>query len=356
MPKESFLSLPHNQQLEFFKFYIEEHANHSLEVAEKDLWVCWVLKQLFEMPERKNIAFKGGTSLSKAFNIIDRFSEDIDITIDYRDFEVFKVLGLDAEPTMALGFESKQAGKRFSDSLIQAVKEYSMNVVMPYLQSKIKELPNSESFSIDLEDENQSIRFNYPTLDPDAKMDGYMRNHILIEFGGRNVINPNEIMKIAPYISVMSDDFEFPTSLVTVLAAERTFWEKATLIHVECHRGVRENAMRLSRHWFDLMRLYQHQRGLGAIKNFELLKDVVALKSVFYNAKYANYDKCMSGEFVLVPDAQGLTQLKNDYEKMVNANYMSDSSITFEQIIHEVQAIQDQINAVISERQAQFPK
>ena len=86
MPKESFLSLPHNQQLEFFKFYIEEHANHSLEVAEKDLWVCWVLKQLFEMPERKNIAFKGGTSLSKAFNIIDRFSEDIDITIDYRDF------------------------------------------------------------------------------------------------------------------------------------------------------------------------------------------------------------------------------------------------------------------------------
>jgi len=348
MSKELFLYLPQDQQLEFFKFYIDENSNHSLEIAEKDLWVCWVLKQLFEMPERKNIAFKGGTSLSKVFNIIDRFSEDIDITIDYRDFDVFKALDLDATQTMSLNFDSKRAAKKFSQSLIDAVKEYSKDVVMPYLQSKINELPNSEKFSLKLEDENQSIRFMYPTLDPDAKLDGYMRNYVLIEFGGRNVINPNAIMNVVPYISCMSDNFEFPTSTVTVLAAERTFWEKATLIHVECHRGVRENAMRLSRHWFDLMQLSKHQKGIDAIKDFGLLKDVIALKSVFYNTKYANYDKCLNGEFVLIPDDQGLAQLRIDYEKMVNANYMGDSSIAFDHIIQVAQATQDQINVLIA--------
>ncbi len=78
---------------------------------------------------------------------------------------------------------------------------------------------------------------------------------------GRNVINPNTNKTVAPYISSISDEIELPESSVTVLVAERTFWGKATLIHAECHQGVRENVICLSRHWFDLMQLGQHQLG-----------------------------------------------------------------------------------------------
>lgn len=343
--KTHFLELPKSQRLELLRFFLQENPNKTLEIVEKDFWVCWVLKQLFEMPDRKNIAFKGGTSLSKVFNIIDRFSEDIDITIDYRDFDAFKALNLDGSQTMPMHFQSGREQRRFSQKLIDEVCAYSADLVLPYLQKRIKELPEYELFGVELCDQDQSIRFTYPSLGDEGS--GYLRDHVLIEFGGRNVINPNSVKTVEPYLMAITDDIDFPTSLVTVLAAERTFWEKATLIHVECHRGVREGAQRLSRHWFDLMQLSNHEVGTIAMSDFNLLQDVIDLKSVFYNSGHANYDKCLSGDFILVPGKSCLNQLRNDYNKMLEANFMGNSSVTFDQILESTHKTQDLINEFV---------
>jgi Uncharacterized conserved protein len=316
-------------------------------VLEKDIWVCWVLKQIFEMPNRLSMAFKGGTSLSKIYNVIDRFSEDIDITLDYRQFDVCKSLSLGPNETVPESL-SRNAIRRLSDALKLNVQEYSMDVVVPYLKSQIELLPNSDEFEVVGEGAEQ-IRFIYPSAIKQSGRQGYIKDYVLIEFGGRNIIDPSDTHFVQPDVALKIDTVEFPSSHVVVLSPERTFWEKATLIHVECNRGVRENAERLSRHWFDLTSLYSHEIGLQAIQNIGLLKDVISLKSIFFNASYAHYGECLTGSFRLVPDPEGLTHLETDFSKMRDAGMLNDSSMSFEEVIEHIRTIESRMNQLIAD-------
>ncbi|WP_330221559.1 nucleotidyl transferase AbiEii/AbiGii toxin family protein [Acinetobacter ursingii] len=308
-----------------------------------------MLKQLFEMPNKLEMAFKGGTSLSKVFNIIDRFSEDIDITLDYRQFDVVKQLNLAEGQTAPEHLGSAQR-RRVDAALKAEVKSYANDVVAPFLKAQAAALPRAELFEIEVSEDGETIKFTFPpVLNKDSK--NYMLEYVLIEFGGRNIINPNEVHYIQPFLAsenAYRDVLEFPSSMVMVLAPQRTFWEKATLIHVECHRGVRESAKRLSRHWFDLMALSNHAIGQGAISDVTLLNDVVALKKIFFNASYANYEKCLVGDFVLVPDQQGLDQLKLDFTNMMDFNFINDRTVSFDQIIQSAHDTQALINQTVN--------
>ncbi|WP_228128962.1 nucleotidyl transferase AbiEii/AbiGii toxin family protein [Acinetobacter guillouiae] len=345
---KSFMHLTEKDQSEIFRDYASITPNRGIEIAEKDLWVCWVLKMLFEMPNHLDMAFKGGTSLSKVFNVIDRFSEDIDITLDYRQFKAIDELHLEENQTAPKHIGSA-VSRRINKKLELEVRSYAEDVVAPYLREMVAKLPRSELFKIELNEKGDAIEFTFPSIQKSDQRQGYMLQYILIEFGGRNIIEPNDIYHVTPYMADSYTDFEFPSSMVTVLSAHRTFWEKATLIHVECHRGVRQDAARLSRHWFDLMSLSNHTIGQNAIQDVNLLKDVVALKNIFFNAGYANYPKCLSGDFVLLPDDLGIRQLRVDYEKMIESNYLNDSTISFDQIIQSTQRTQDLINQVIKD-------
>lgn len=176
-----------------------------------------------------------------------------------------------------------------------------------------------------MSEEGDCINFVYPSVVERDGQKPYMLEYVLIEFGGRNIINPNAIHLVKPYLADAIEEFEFPSSNVTVLSPMRTFWEKATLIHVECHRGVRQSAERLSRHWFDLMALSKHEIGREAIQDVLLLKDVVRLKNIFFNASYTHYDQCLQGNFLLLPNAEGMQQLETDYHQMLEANYLNDT-------------------------------
>ena len=253
---ELFMHLAVKDQTAIIRDYCSTRPDKDLPIVEKDVWVCWVLKQLFEMPNKLEMAFKGGTSLSKVFNIIDRFSEDIDITLDYRQFDAMKQFNLAEGQTAPEHLGSGQR-RRIDAALKTEVKSYANDVVAPFLKAQVAALPRAELFEIEVSEDGETIKFTFPSvLNKDSK--NYMLDYVLIEFGGRNIINPNEVHHIQPFLAsedAYRDVLEFPSSMVTVLAPQRTFWEKATLIHVECHRGVRENAKRLSRHWFDLMAL-----------------------------------------------------------------------------------------------------
>lgn len=134
---------------------------------------------------------------------------------------------------------------------------------------------------------------------------------------------------------------------MVVLSPERTFWEKATLIHVECSRGqLKQNAERLSRHWYDLVMLSQHASGQAAVQNRGLLKDVVRHKKVFFKTGYANYDACLKSQLQLLPQDETLDGLRADYEKMISAGMMYRTAPTFDEIVESIRQLQQDINTM----------
>lgn len=341
-----YFSLDINAQFDLIRKY-GELSSKDLRIIEKDIWVCWVLKQIFGMPEesRLKMAFKGGTSLSKVYNVIDRFSEDVDITLDYRQFPEARELGLSDGQTAPASIGSA-VRRRIDKALKDQVRAFSVDVVAPYLKIKLIDVQQGDSCEL-VRNSDESIDLHYLSVIPDVT-GSYIRNKILIEFGGRNIINPNQVFNVQPYIAdELSGYATFASSDVVVLSAGRTFWEKATMMHVECHRGVRTNAERLSRHWYDLSELMKHECGQQAHLDIHLMQDVVALKNIFFNSSKANYQKCLIGEFVLLPDEEGLTQLEFDYNQMLDSAMLNRNSDCFETLVESIRVIEANINIAI---------
>lgn len=306
-------------------------------ILEKDIWLCWVLEQLFSMPDAPSMAFKGGTSLSKIFKAIDRFSEDVDVTLDYRSFEDFNPFD---------SRTSKSQIKKFSERLKTRVREFSIQSLQPYLQAQINALPDAQHCEIKVEDSGEKIYIYYPSVTKSTS--DYVMEAVLLELGGRNAIEPNSQFIVSPYLQDILDTVQFPQARVRVLDAKRTFWEKATLIHVECHRGVRKSAQRLSRHWYDLFCLYRHDIGTQAINDFVLLQDVIAHKEVFYSASYTNYQNCLAGNLRLLPEGEGLKLLEQDYAEMIKAGMFYSEVLKFDELIEQISQIQSHINRCVT--------
>lgn len=305
------------------------------DVLEKDIWVCWTLQQLFSMPGRLPMAFKGGTSLSKVFGVIERFSEDIDITLDYRGLSA----GVDP---FAEGMTGRQR-RKLSDELKGFVKAHVTDVVQPWLSQQLREQLPGEGYALELSDDGEQLRLYYPSAL--TERDSYLRDSVLLEFGGRNIIEPNEIHVVRPDIAVGLAELLFPKAEVSVLSPARTFWEKATLMHVECHRdSLRQSAERLSRHWYDLFMLTRCDIGQQAVTQRDLLADVVKHKQVFYAASFAHYEDCLIGKLRLIPDEATLIALADDYRRMVDAGMFIGQPPSFADIVTELRTLELAIN------------
>jgi hypothetical protein len=287
------------------------------------------------MPERLPMAFKGGTSLSKVFGVIHRFSEDVDITLDYR--------GLDTSFDPFTEGASKSQLKKFSEGLKLFVQTHVQSLVVPHFKNSLIAEFGNVGYRIEASTDGELLRVHYPTV---LEVPGdYMANSVLIEFGGRNITEPNEDHEVSPDIAPLIPELVFPRSRISVLSPERTFWEKATLMHVESQRGLfRPNAQRLSRHWYDLAMLADSPSGLAAMENRNLLSDVVKHKKVFYNTSYANYDACLVGELRLLPDDPVLAALASDFKQMIDAGMFIGEPPAFDQIITRLRALEAAMN------------
>lgn len=172
-----------------------------------------------------------------------------------------------------------------------------------------------------------------------------MGNSVLIEFGGSNITEPNEEHEVRPDIAEHVAELDFPRSTVSVLSPARTFWEKATLMHVECQRDeFRTGAERLSRHWYDLAMLADLEHGQAAVADRSLLADVVKHKKVFYNASYANYDACLAGQLRLIPEDAALAALRDDFQRMIRAGMFIGEPPAFDAIVDRLRALETTIN------------
>jgi len=331
---EQFLHLPIEDRREILQTAASQLGQKAT-VLEKDIWVCWTLQTLFSMPgDAHPIAFKGGTSLSKVYGAINRFSEDVDITLDYRAFD-----DEDFDP-LKEGV-SKTAVKKLSERLKRYVLQYAKDVISPYMVSQLKRMPG-RAYSI--ESNGEEILVRYPSAIEDG--DIYLKSSILIELGGRNVIDPNERHTITPDISKLVPGLDLPSADVVVLSAERTFWEKVTLIHYECNRHkFKVDAERLSRHWYDLYMLSQHTCGQAAISNRALFEDVVRHKCVFFNSSYADYEACLTHGLRLIPDDKAIAELRKDYGKMLEAGFIYGEPPSIDEIISDLREVEHTINA-----------
>lgn len=287
----------------------------SPQILEKDFWVCWTLKQLFGLPTiGEHLIFKGGTSLSKVFKIIERFSEDIDVSID-RGFLGF---GGDNEPEA--GGSNKEKQRRI-EALKAACQRKIAGELQPALDSLIrsKVKPGEEwSLRSDASDpDGQTLIFNYPSAWP-AVRSGYMRQSVKIEMGARADHWPCEAKPITPYVA---EEFPqaFPDAVCTikVLSAERTFWEKATILHGEFHRPL-DKAMpdRFSRHYCDFYELIRKGVAKTAQTQLNLLARVAQHKSLFFKSSWARYGEATRGSLRIVPPEQRVSPLREDYRKM----------------------------------------
>lgn len=330
---ESFLELPQDEQSRIYRTLAERLGRRAI-VLEKDVWVCWTLKTLFEMPGRPTMAFKGGTSLSKVYRAIDRFSEDIDVTLDYR------ARGDTFDP-FAPGVSSSQL-KKYGQELKEYVCGHVGAVVVPHFTETLARQFVGAGGRIEVEGDGDTIRIHYP---PAAEADeGYLVNSVLLEFGGRNITEPNETHEVRPDIAPELPELTFPHATVTVLSPKRTFWEKATLMHVACNRPAGWNGDRYSRHWYDLVRLSALPFGEEALADRGLLADVVKHKKVFFNNSYADYDSCLEGRLQLVPREPVLTALRKDYRAMIDSGMFAGVPPRFEELLAALGDLEGRIN------------
>jgi hypothetical protein len=187
------------------------------------------------------------------------------------------------------------------------------------------------------------LRVHYPSV-LDAQ-GGYLGSSVLVEFGGRNITEPSAQYQVTPDIAKHLADLVFPSQRVNVLSPQRTFWEKATLMHVECQHGeFRASAQRMSRHWYDLAMLADRDIGQAALSNRVLLADVVRHKKVLFNASYANYDACLEGSLQLIPAEKALLTLQDDYQRMVESGMFIGEPGNFTSLVDRLRRLEAVIN------------
>ena len=304
----------------------------SAAVIEKDFWVCWVLKQLFtDSTLRTQLVFKGGTSLSKVYNLIDRFSEDIDLILDWR----LLGYGPDREDPYQ-EFASNTQQDRFNKQVNARAIQYIADILIHEIHRLFIQLTDL-STTIDADDP-QTINVTYPT----AFSEDYLRPEVRLEIGPLAAWNPSGHYTIQPYAAESFPQvFDDPTCPVVAISAERTFWEKATILHQQAHRTT-PMPPRYSRHYYDLYKLATSPLCGDALGELGLLQEVASFKRRFYLSAWASYETAIPGSLKLIPNAENLNILRKDYSDMTMMIFGEPPA--FDDIIHSLQELEDQIN------------
>lgn len=333
-----FAVLPASEKIPYFEMAA---ANRDIlpEFVEKDFWVCWTLQQLFSLEDvGEHITFKGGTSLSKCYNAIQRFSEDIDIAIERKYLEHDKNI----EPSIGAG--TKENRRRIEGLLVAARIAIHENIIPQLRQRMSTVLGDDVQWSIELDpadSHKQTHLFMFPTAVTKGKPS------VKIELGARADHWPAQSAQIVPYVAeVLRDVLAIRPATVRVLSSERTFWEKAMILHrLYYSPDGKDIAERMSRHYYDLYEMGQSRIFDKALEQVELMQNVVEFDKLFFRYSWLNYDEVKCGSFHLVPkNTEKIKSLKADYRQMQLMFFKVPP--TFDQIISGLQDMEDRINKV----------
>ncbi len=311
-------------------------------IVEKDFWVCWTLRRLFAHPERRPaMLFKGGTSLSKVYGIIERFSEDIDLSLDRHD------MGFTGERDPE-NVPSRKGREKLLEALKTECTAYLGNGFVPQAIADFEPFlgDHGQGWSLEIDAlDAQTVLFHYPST-TDARVTPYVRPIVRMEFGARSDFWPATEAEIRPYAAEeFPEQFGEPVAIVRVLEAKRTFWEKATILHAEFHRPNRERgAGRMSRHYYDLAQLANSSIRREALSDLDLLSEVAHHKEFFFATAWARYNEARPGTLRLVPPDDLRRLLESDYRQMSEMFFGEQPA--FRQVLSSLEDLEHEINGM----------
>ena len=317
----------------------------TIQNIEKDFWVCWTLDALFnglmETPPR--LLFKGGTSLSKAFGLISRFSEDIDITLFRQD------LGQGAEVADLDVLSGKKRRAR-----LDAIRDACQTYITGTLTAQFKHLATSfipnGNFRLELDPydkDRQTLLFWYPSVTTVAG--SYIRSAVKIEAGAKSALDPNITASVTPYVTQELPDLDLTVTNVITVKPERTFWDKIMILHGlrQWHdrRGeLRHSGQRVSRHYYDVHQLMQAPLTEVWQTDRALAADCARHARLFFGSADLGLDIAVPGTYTLMPSAKMRDALERDYKAMAGMVFgeiprfdiILDSAERFERIINGI--------------------
>lgn len=310
---------------------------------EKDFWVCWTLDALYHrLPaDRPRLLFKGGTSLSKAYGLINRFSEDIDVTVFRDDLEQAAT----AEELEALSGKKRRARL---DAIRDACRAFVTGPLRESLAGLLAEATGGAGrVEIDQADsEGQTLLLWYPEVEP--RDDGYVRPAVRIESGAKSALDPNRPVLIKPYIADETPDLDLSVPNVTTIEPGRTFWDKVVIAHglrrwYERRGVLRQEGQRISRHYYDLHQLLASQAGKDALSDLELARDCVRHARMFFDRPDFDLASAQPGTFAIAPVEGMIDALRRDYAN--TAAMIFGEPPSFDLILDSMQQLHAAANA-----------
>jgi len=341
---ESWFKLDRNDQSEALEVAASE-LGRPAHLLEKDIWVVWTLDAIYKSMLGEALTFKGGTSLSKAYKLIERFSEDIDLVVD-KDALGF---GGDAAPDKATGSNER---RRRLDRLMETCRVWVQGDLQSALNGYIAEhLGTREGWKLEVDphmDDGQCLLFHYPSAFP-AQETGYVRPVVKIEMGARSDVWPADTRAITPYIAEgLPQAIPDATFSVNTLAAERTFWEKAMLLHEETFRAEdKPRQERMARHYYDLWCLITRGVADHAMADRELFERVAAHRQTFFKLGWVDYSTLRPGTLRLTPPPDAIKSWREDYKKMQDTMFFGERP-SFDDMLRVVGGFEQRFNAMTS--------
>ena len=337
----TFLSLPDTERHSVFQV-TREKFDMPLVLIEKDLWACHVLDALFNsgVAEQPRLLFRGGTSLSKVYNVIRRFSEDIDITVFREDL---KFTG-DNDPA------NPELGSKRRRRLVEALVKKTAGFIQEELSNTLKAHLHDCNIRPDPNDkEGMTLFVEYDSLYKPAD-ESYVQPRIKIEGGARSALEPHSMHAVSPYIQSQLVDYNLSVPGITTIDAERTFLDKLLILH-GWHCGYRDQGRlpiegrRLSRHYYDIATMATTLVAENAINNTDLFNNVISHAQLLFRRGWMKLDEIATDGIKLVPQDGLNNSLEADYKAMQEMLFGNIPS--FSQLVDNIGVLEQQLNEII---------
>ncbi|MER9018283.1 nucleotidyl transferase AbiEii/AbiGii toxin family protein [Mesorhizobium sp. M0898] len=310
--------------------------------VEKDFWVCWTLNSLYhERPAGEpRLLFKGGTSLSKGYGLIRRFSEDIDVTVFRDDLD-------EAASVEELEGLSNKKRRAKLDAIRDACRAYITGPLRAFLTAQLADMTNGAGrVEVDEADaDDQTLLLWYPEVE---RRDGaYVRPVIRLESGAKSALDPNRPITITPYVAEEAAGIDLTVADVTTIEATRTFWDKVVIAHglrrwYERRGELRQEGQRVSRHYYDLHCLLGSETGKAALGDLVLGADCVRHARMFFDRPDYDLASAVPGSFAIAAAPKMVDALARDYAN--TAAMIFGTPPSFDDILESARQIEQDIN------------
>lgn len=329
---KAFIKLSKKDKLNIFN-QVSEKSGLPSSAVEKDWWVTLSLNIIFSLPYSKHIVFKGGTSLSKAWNLIERFSEDIDLVIDR------KHLGFEGELSITQVKKLRKASCSFIGSeFYKDINEALIKLGVHDYELVVQETKDTDTDPL-------IIELQYKSL---TETSDYLRPRVLIEVGARSLMGPVENKAI---ISMVSEEFrELPFTeteiTIPVVSPKRTFLEKIFLLHEEFQKDTKFiRVERMSRHLYDLEKLMDTIHGTEALKDIVLYNTIVAHRKNFNAIRGIDYTKHSPQLINILPPEETIKDWEKDY-KTTQESMFCGATISFSKMMERITELNVRIKKI----------